>query len=114
VSTTLPPASSSTFEPDLGELFESSSPYIPLSTESPAEETLGWEIGNITHDMLGRRIVAHMLGSNIFEEILSEDDDVYDLIVSHIVELLESEEPGSMANFGLAMMSEDLNERIEA
>jgi len=41
VSTTLPPASSSTFEPDLGELFESSSPYIPLSTESPVEETLG-------------------------------------------------------------------------
>jgi hypothetical protein len=114
VSTTLPPASSSTFEPDSGELFESSSPYIPLSTEGPVEETLGWEIGNITHDTLGRRIVAHMLGSNIFEEILSEDDDVYDLIVSRIVELLESEEPGSMANFGLAMMSEDLNERIEA
>ena len=109
VTSTLTPVSSS-IEPGL---------VVTTSTGDSREEIPGWQLGNVTDNMLGRRIVAHMLGSDIFDGILSaidspQNDDAYDLVVNHILELLESEQPGSLANFGLAMQSESVDERIEA
>ena len=67
----------------------------------------------------GRYIVSQMLGSSAFDLALhgfepEEIMDLYDIVVEHIIELLESEEPGSMERFGAALQSEDVEERGEA
>ncbi|CAF1461892.1 unnamed protein product [Adineta ricciae] len=105
-----------TATPDL--IWETSSEYGDLLAEITDDMASNFSIGE-SEVSFGRHIAAQMLGSAVYDHDihpleLIESRDPYDIVVEHIINLAEEQEPGIMARFGAALLVESVEERIEA